>query len=273
MNIKLSQACGIALLAISGLMLAGCDANGDGTIDGSDGINNGNGDDNGNGVIDPNEFPNDGTVPTDVTDGGDPDGTPIAGRFICTGSAAAAGVTTTVGSNGLVGGPLTALLNLLGGDTATRLLNSVTEKDSLIDGKLSTHSTFSLTVGLLGGLLETVDQSVHARTGAAVPAGAYAVFAVGLPAAVVDLTLLNQITVETSRNGVEQEHRDFTTNDLDLLGLGTHDRVWLGFKTHQAFDTATLRLTPGLLTANVGEALYLHELCTGGRFVPEPATP
>lgn len=271
MNIKLSQACGVALLAISGLLMAGCEANGDGTIDGSDGINNGNGDDNGNGVIDPNEFPNDGTVPTDVTDGGDPGGTPIEGRFICTASAAGTGVTTDVTLNGLVGGPLSTLLNLLGGDTATRLLNSVTEKDSLIDNKLSTHSTFTLTLGLLGPLLETIDQNVHARTGSTVPAGAYAVFGVGLPAAVVDLTLLSQLTVATSRGGVEQESRNFTTNDLDLLGLGSHDRIWIGFKTHQAFDTATLRLTPGLVTANVGEVLYAHELCTGGRFIPAPA--
>ncbi len=274
MNTKLTQACGIALLAISGLLLVGCDANGEGSIDGTgpgSGLDTGDGDDNGNGVLDPNEFPNDGSVPTDVTDGGEPDGTPIAGRFICTASASGTGVTTTVGSNGLVGGPLTALLNLLGGDTLTTLLNSVVAKENLIDGKLSTHSTFSLTVGLLGGLLETVDQTVHAPTGASLPSGTYAVFAIGLPTGTVDLSLLNNITVSTSRNGVLQETRNYSQSDLDLLGLGTHERAFVGLKTHSAFDAATIRLTPGLLTANVGEALYVHELCTGARFIPAPA--
>ena len=266
MKTNLPQACGIALLALSGLMLAGCEANGDGTIDGGGGLNTGDGDDNGNGTIDPNEFPNNGTVPTEVTD----NGTPITGRFICTASASGTGVTTDTTLNGLVGGLLTPLLDLLGGNTATRLLNSVVEPNLLIDGKLSTHATFTLTAGLLGPLLSTIDQNVHAATGATVPAGGYAVFAVGLPVGTVDLSLLNQITVSTSRNGNVQDTNTYTQNDLNLLGLGTHGRAFIGVKATQAYDTATIRLAPGLLTVNVGEALYVHELCTGGRFVAAP---
>ncbi len=268
MKTNLPQACGIALLAISGLLLAGCDANGDGTIDGSGGLNTGNGDDNGNGTIDPNEFPNDGTVPTDVTDGGAPGGTPIAGNFICSASASGPGVTTTVGARGLVGGLLTNLLNLLGADPVTQLTNGVADKDLLIDGKLSTHSTFTLAVGLLGSLLEGVDQNVNLPTAA--PAGTYSVFALGFPNGTVDLSLVNQIKITTSLNGATRETRSYTQSDLDLLGAGTHERAWVGFRSKQSFDRATVTLEPGLLSANVGKAMYVHELCTGGRFVATP---
>jgi len=264
---NLARLSGTLLLALSAVLAAGCSADGEDGLNGTGpgtGLDTGNGDTDGNGTLDPNEFPNDGSVPTDVTD----NGTVIDGRFICTTSASGTGVTTTIGSNGLVGGPLTTLLNLLGADTATQLLNSVTEKDLLIDGKLSTHSTFSLTVGLLGSLLETVDQSV--KLPAAVAAGQYAVFAISLPTGTVDLSLLNQISVTTARNGIVQETRTYTQNDLDLLGLGDQERAFIGLKATKSYDTATVRLTPGLLSANVGEAMYVHELCTGGRFIPVP---
>ncbi|PPE74323.1 hypothetical protein C3942_09860 [Solimonas fluminis] len=262
MKMKLPQACGVALLALSGLLLAGCEANGDGTIDGSDGLQTGDGDDNGNGIIDPNEFPNDGSVPTDVTDGAG--GPAIPGNFICTASASGDKVTTSVGSRGVVGGALTALLNLLGADPVTQLTNGVADKDLLIDGKLSTHSTFTLAVGLLGSLLEGVDQNVELP--AAAPAGTYAVFALGFPNGTVDLSLVNQIKISTTLNGADRESRSYTQSDLDLLGAGTHERAWVGFKSTQSFDKATITLEPGLLSANVGKAMYVHELCTGGKF-------
>ena len=124
---------------LASLLMAGCEAQGDGEL--SDGLDN-----NGNTTL----FPNDGMAPTQVTD----NGTAIAGSFICEGGiqAVTPNATTEVGSGGLVGGPLTNLLNLVGGDTVTQLLNSVSEKDAVIDNNLATFSTYSLTLGLLAVL-------------------------------------------------------------------------------------------------------------------------
>ncbi|MGH8444224.1 MAG: hypothetical protein ACREVL_03105, partial [Solimonas sp.] len=205
------------------------------------------------------------------TDGDGTTDTDISGNFICTqGSKAFGDVTTVVGSNGLVGGLLTALLNLLGGDTATTLLNSVTEPDNVIDGRLATYSTFSLTLGLLGGLISTVDESVVFPS--QVPSGNYAVFGISLPQATADVSLFNTISVTTYLGDTQQETKSYSQSDLDLLGLGTGDAAFVGLKAHKAFDRATLRITPGLLTVDVGDALHAHELCTGGKFVTPPTT-
>ena len=90
-----------ALLA--GLALSACTSNGPSGAEGSSGGGTITGGSSGG-------PPNDGTGPTNITSGG----TPVSGHFVCTQSATAYGdVTTAVGSNGLVGGPLTALLDTL----------------------------------------------------------------------------------------------------------------------------------------------------------------
>lgn len=242
--------------------LSGCEA--DGNINESGGIVDG-----GDGSI----FPNDGTTGGNITEGG----TPIAGgstgfNFVCEAGAKAFGPTPTtdVVANGLVGGPLTLLLNLLGGNTLTQLLNSVTDKELAIDGDLESHSTFSLTVGLISGLLSSVDQRVILN--GTVPSGNYAVFGVSFPTATLELSLLNQVTVRTFLNGVQQESASLSQSTLDLLGavnVGTA-RAFVGVKTTQPYDTATVGITPGVLSANVGEAMFVHELCTKGRLVAAP---
>ncbi|WP_162932191.1 hypothetical protein [Solimonas sp. K1W22B-7] len=265
MNTKLTQACGIALLAISGLMLAGCDANGDGSIDGS-GTVGGGGDTNGNGTIDPNEFPNDGSVPTDVTD----NGTPITGRFICDLSLnKAKGVTTDAGTGGVVGGILGGILGGLGGQTLNQLLASVKDKDLAIDTRLDTHSTFTLTATGLG-ILSSVDQVFNLA--ATVPSRDYAVFAIGFPGGTVDLSLLNTLDITTFLGTTEQETRAFTQNALELLGVDAigDDRIYLGMKVTKPYDHATIGLSGGLLSVNVGEAMFVHEFCTKGHFVAAP---
>lgn len=242
--------------------LSGCEA--DGNASEAGGIGGG-----GAGSL----FPNDGTTGGNITDGG----TPIAGgstgyNFVCDASAKAFGPSpqTDVIANGIVGGPLTTLLNLLGGNTLTQLLNSVSDKELAIDGDLDSHSTFSLTVGLLTGLLSTVDQRITLN-GVAQP-GDYAVFGVSFPTATLELSVLNTVTVRTFRNGVQQETASLSQSTLDLLGavnVGTA-RAFVGVKATKPYDSATIGITPGLLSANVGEAMFVHELCTKGHLVAAP---
>ncbi|MFI4981513.1 MAG: hypothetical protein ACHQIO_14295, partial [Nevskiales bacterium] len=174
--------------------------------------------------------------------------------------------------NGLLGGPLTTLLNLLGGSTLTTLLNSVTEPNNIIDGDLSTFSTFSLTAGLLGGLLTSVDESVLLPSGTTVPAGKFAVFGVSFPKGTVDLSLVNQVEVATYVNvagtSTLQEGLILDQSALTLLGAiggSTPSAVWIGVETTKPYDRATISLTPGLLSASVGDAMHVFELCVDGR--------
>ncbi|HZR36645.1 MAG TPA: hypothetical protein VFA75_14855 [Nevskia sp.] len=234
----------------AGLLLAACTSNGN---DGGD-ITGGNGATGGPA--------NDGTGGTSITDGGKP----VTGHFVCTrGASGYNDVTTAVGSNGLVGGPLTVLLNTLGGTSATKLLNSVTEPNNVIDGDLNTFSTFTLTAGLITGLLDSVDESVLIP--GTVPAGHYAVFGLSFPNGTANLSLLNSVSVTTYLNNVQQEQN--TLNQTLLLGLLnqgvlTSPAVWLGVKTEKAYDRATVSLSPGVLSADVGDAMHVYELCTDG---------
>lgn len=257
--------------AIAGLFtlgLAGCSA--DGTLDfdsGTGGLN-----DNGNEVSDdPNDgFLNDGSVGGVIS----VDGTAIEGTFRCTASAQAlAGATTEVTANGLLGGPLSLLLNLLGGNTLTALTNSVQDKNDAIDGSLVSHSTFVLTVDLLN-LLDSVDQSVLLPTDR--NAGDFAAFAVAFPAGTVNLALLNQIRVTTFLNGNEQETSlPLTQNALDLLGQNLVGDVFafVGLQATQPYDRATLSFEPAVLNADVGEAMFVYEMCTDVQVIPPPIAP
>jgi predicted small secreted protein len=242
-----------ALLAA--VTLAGCNAQGGKDID--DGLSDGG---------DSGLFPNDGSTPTTISEGGTvlPDG-----NFVCEAGiqALTTGATTQVATGGLVGGLLTTLLNTLGGATVTELLNSVSEPDNVIDNKLETFATYSLTLGLLA-IIDSVDLLVHADQ--EISSGNYAVFALRFPKAVLEASLVNSLTVSTFLNDTLQETMTATKSDIDLLGLGDPGRLFVGLKTTKTFDTASIRLTPAVLSANVGEAMYVHELCTKGHFVTAP---
>lgn len=262
-NLNTLQKALIAGVVVAAFGLAGCEADGNGVESGGIiGDNNG-----GNGGL----GANDGSVPTTVLEDDDGDGTAETvvdgGKgFVCTAGANAYGAPTTeVGSGGLVGG----LLGGLGGDTLTTLLASVTEPNNVIDGNLSTFATFAQTLGGLVGL-NSVDESVIFPGD--VPAGTYAVFGLSFPGGTVDASLLNQITVTTFNNDVQQETVPLSQTAVDLLGttvLGEKS-LFLGLKTKKAFDRATVGLSTTLLSANVGDAMYVHELCTDGEFVTPP---
>ena len=74
-------------------------------------------------------------------------------------------------------------------------------------------------------------------------------------------------TVATYLNNVQQEQNTLNqTLLLGLLGQGvlTSPAVWLGVKTEKAYDRATVSLSPGVLSADVGDAMHVYELCTDG---------
>jgi hypothetical protein len=251
-------ACGI--LAASAL--AGCDANGPGygSPNGTGGNGNGTGPVTGGGSG--STFPNNGTTPTTITNGG----TPVSGNFVCTDSAQQQyGATTEVSVNGLVGANLTPLLNQLGATTATSLLNSVVNPYYAIDGNLDTYSTFALTAGALTSV-DSVGQTVLLPSGSTVPAGGYAVFAVQFPAGTVTASIVSNVTVTTYLGATTQESITVTENQIALLGTTASGltNAFIGIQATKPYDSANISLTPAVLSADVGDAMHVNELCTGG---------
>lgn len=251
-------------LAIGALALSGCEADGDpseagGISGGSSGGVSSGGTSGGGGLA------NDGSVTTTITEGG----VALSGNFICTAGAKAYGPTpsTTASANGLVGGAVSPLLQLLGGDTLTQLLNSVRDQPFAVDGNLDTAATYSLTLGLLGGLISSVDFVVGLNGTA--PVGSYAVFGLSFPVATVELSLIQTVTVTTFLGTTEQETVSVDATSLDLLGaVGTADPFrFVGLRVTQPYNSVSVTLTPSVLSANVGDAMKIHDLCTGGRLV------
>jgi hypothetical protein len=264
------------LAALLAAGLAGCQADsdiaglgGDVVEDcGDDGIC-GNDDDNGG--LGPNDGSTESPVYVDTDNDGEADTLVSEGQgFVCT-DLAPSGSATEVGADGLVGGPLTSLLTLLGGGSLTSLLNSVTSPGNVVDSELGTYATFTTTAGGLG-LLDTVELNVL-LPGAMNLEGQYAVFGLSFPGGTVDLSLMDQITVTTYLNDVQQEFRVFDAIVIDLLGqnLLGGEPIWFGLQATKNFDRVALSTTSALLSANVGEQLYAHELCLGGTFVTPPA--
>lgn len=268
-----TQAALLAALLSAGLV--GCQADSDIAGLGGDVVEDcgadgecGNADDNGG------FGPNDGSIssPVYIDTDGDREADTLVSEgqgFVCE-DLAPSGSSTVVGSGGLVGGPLTALLNLLGGSSLTSLLNSVTSPNNVIDGQLGTYATFTTTAGGLGAL-NSVDLNVL-LPGSMNLVGSYAVFGISFPGGTVDLSLADQVTVTTYLGDVEQEHVVLTSVVLDLLGQNIvgGEPAWFGLQATRNYDRVAIDITSALLSANVGEQLYVHELCPGGRFVTPP---
>ncbi|SEQ03507.1 hypothetical protein SAMN04488038_103145 [Solimonas aquatica] len=261
MNSELMKKTLIAAMAAAALGLAGCQADGSGTESGSI-ISDGGGS--------APPLNNDGSTPTDIDTNGDGtvDGNDTAGNFVCTQGARAFGdVTTADASGGLLGGPLTTLINGLGGDPVTALTNGVSEPDNVVDGHLSTYATFTLPASLLGALVAAVGEVVNFP--GAVPAGNYAVFGVTFPAGVLNLGLTKTVTVSTFLGTTLQESITVNQANLDLLGisLAGDQSGYIGLKATKKYDSAVISLYSSLVSAQVGDAMHVHELCTGGKFV------
>lgn len=208
---------------------------------------------------------NDGTAVTAVT----ADGNRIAGNFICSHSISATDPQMVVGSNGLVGGVLTDLLDGLSLDVVGDLLNSVQRPEQAADGSLDTAAGVTLTAGLLGGVLTSVDLTGVIRDGGTVPGGYYAVAGISFPGGVANLSLFNSITVTTSLLGAIRETMTLDQSALSLLGIDGSSvaSAWVGFRSALPYDAVTLSIVPGVLSVNVGNAMRVHEFCYDGRFV------
>ena len=261
---KLALTCAV----LTATVLCGCDANGPGSGSGLNGGGGGGG--NGTGPVTGGgvgaTIPNDGTTPTTITEGG----TPLTGHFICTQSAQLFyGATTTVSVNGLIGTNLTPLLNMLGATTATALLNSVSNAYFAIDGNLDTFSTFALTAGALSAV-DSVGQTVTLPAGSTVPVGGFAVFAVQFPPGTVIASVLSNVKVTTYLHGVVQESITVSENQIALLGTNVtgSTNAFIGVKATKPYDSADISLTPSVLSANVGDAMHVNELCTAGTLAP-----
>ena len=262
--------------AVAAAFLVGCQAEGD--LSGTGGIGGSSGGASSGGISSSgggsssggSGVPNDGTTPTDILDGDN--GTNLPGNFICTASARAYGSnpSTTVVVNGLVGSAVTDLLNLLGAGTVTNLQNSVAGKELVVDGQLDTAAIYSLTVGLLGGAISSIDLLVGLNGTA--PIGRYAVFGVRFPTATVEASLIQSVTVRTFLGATLQETAIIDASTLDLAGqVSTGAPVrYLGLRVKKPYDGVSVSLSPTVVSANVGEAMYLHELCTDGYFVNAP---
>jgi hypothetical protein len=225
-----------------------------------------------------------GNTPTNVTDG--PTGPAIAGNFFCSRSARFYGndPQTDVTINGLVGdSALGGLLNLLGGDSAVQLLASVGGKELVVDRDLDSFAQFNLAAGLLGAppvaipgvpggtnLVSSVD--LRATLNSQVPAGEFAVFALSFPEAAAEVSLGQTVSIRTNLGATQQEVRTVTLSIVDLIGQSAlgDTRVFVGFRTTLPYDSAAVSLNPAGISANVGNAMRAHELCTGGRFLPSP---
>jgi hypothetical protein len=263
----------VAAVLLGGLLLSACTSNGPGSGGAGGGGGTSGGGTSGGSITSGSSSggpPNDGTGPTNITSGG----SPVTGNFICTQSATAYGdVTTQVGANGLVGSSLSSLVNGLGGADATTLLNSVINPNNVIDGNLSTFATMSLAAGLLGSVIDSVDLSVVMPIGTTVPAGQFAVFGVSFPGGTADVSLINSLEVFTSLAGGTQESNTTNQSALSLLGVGVSSpsTLWFGLKTTKPYDTATISLTPAVLSADVGDDMQIYEFCPGGSLVtPSP---
>lgn len=297
-TLTLKQVLAAGLIGFGTLGLVGCSADGDGsnlgggggggtgTDCGADGIC-GNADDNGG--FGPNDGTNespvvtdndgDGTAtdtPDDAVVGTDPNGNPIVGNFVCD-AGVPTGTTTTDGSGGLVGGAVSDLLDLLGGGSLPTLTNSVVDAGQAIDYALPTYSTFTVTASGLG-ILNFVAQDF--RMGRVMQPGEYAVVGVSFPTATVEASLANSVVVTTfadaNADGIPQdaEQQETMTVDItnvDLLGaVGGNAPLWLGLQAKQPFNLVRVSQLNQLISANVGESMYLHEMCTDGHFVAAP---
>jgi len=289
------------LALVAAAALVGCEANGgpglgsavsggggagSGTINPDDGIDT-DGNVVGDGSNTDTGFPNDGTVGGVVQEGE----VTIAGAdsdpqmaFVCTRSASLfEGATTEVGANGLVGDLVGGLLGALSGDSVSDLLNSVQDANLAIDTDLTTAASFTQTAAaldvLLGaGSVDSLDLTVNMPEGKTQSAGSYAVFAISFPSSLLDLGLLSSVQVTTLLDGVVQEDTaSLDASGLSLLGFSTDGLIndsyaFIGYKTTLPYDGARISVSSDLLSADLGENLFVHEMCTGGNLV-EVVTP
>lgn len=185
------------------------------------------------------------------------------------GTASATQLTTTTGAGGALGGGLlSGLLGGLGGSSLVQLLNSISNAPSAADNSFSTYATVTLTAGV-SSLVSTITEAITLPTGQTIPASTstdptYAVFALGFPPQMAGVQLGGNVAVTTYLNGSQQETSTLSINGLSLVGAGSETYVWLGLKANKPYDTATVAVAPTAVSVNVGTAMKIYEVCSGG---------
>lgn len=193
--------------------------------------------------------------------------------FVCQESfVSGAGASMTISANGLVGGVLGPLLDLLGGNSVTNLLNSLVDAHHGMDADLKTAAKLTQTLSGLGGILNSVDVVVSLPEGEVMDPGSFAVFAVSFPPSLLELGLLSTMRVQTLLNGELVENGAMMDGtSLSLLGLSSNElrgmHTWIGFESAQPFDQVRLRVSSNLLSVDLGESLYVHEVCSKGKWL------
>nr|MBV6628720.1 hypothetical protein [Oceanococcus sp. HetDA_MAG_MS8] len=229
-------------------------------------------------------FPNDGSVGGQIVQNGEvvvssgPFEEQTLG-FVCTRSLSTfGGVDLEVSAGGLVGSVVGGLLDLLSGDSVNALLNSVNDRVLALDGDLTTAAVVTQTAAGLLGSLNSLDILFSLPEGQQIGLNRFAVATVSFPPSLLDLGLLSSISLDTLLDGeVQESGAQIDASGLSLLGFstdqiagGTHALV--GYRTSQPYDQVRLSFSSDLLSADLGQNVFVHEICTDGRFVEPPAT-
>ena len=99
----------------------------------------------------------------------------------------------------------------------------------------------------------------------------YAVFAISFPESLLSLALFNSVEVTTYLDGVQQEDPvTISAVNLDLLGfsLGTEKYAYIGRRVTEPYDQVEIRMNAPLLSLDLGDALFVHEMCVKGELIP-----
>jgi len=107
----------------------------------------------------------------------------------------------------------------------------VTGAGNITNADKNDYATFNTVLGLQAGNGVSVADSVNTY-----PAGWHAGYVVDLGNDVLSATVLGTFTIETYNNGTLQESKNTATGLSASLLSGTSGKVYLNFKTTQAFD-------------------------------------
>ena len=193
-------------------------------------------------------------------------------NFACSDSASGPeGVTVEAAAFGLVGGAVVDLVDLLEGDSLSDLLAAVGDLPYVADNTMRTASVFTLTLSLLGDTVSALGERVHMPIPIEANGENYAVFAISFPESLLSLALFNSVEVTTFLDGVQQEEPvSISAVNLDLLGfsLGTEKYAYIGRRVTQPYDQVEIRMNAPLLSLDLGDALFIHEMCVNGTLIP-----
>ena len=172
---------------------------------------------------------------------------------------------------GLVGGAVVDLVDLLEGDSLSDLLAAVGDLPYVADNTMRTASVFTLTLSLLGDTVSALGERVHMPIPIEANGENYAVFAISFPESLLSLALFNSVEVTTYLDGVQQEEPvSISAVNLDLLGfsLGTDKYAYIGRRVTQPYNQVEIRMNAPLLSLDLGDALFVHEMCVKGTLIP-----